>query len=241
MVGRTDAKLSSKQAEIAARRVRVTEMVRRGERPVDIAKKLGVSIGTVTRDVKLLREDWQLDAERNMDGHQRAQLAKLLWAERMSQEAFEISQAPWREAYAEFKSQLHDLLLAEESDLRPVEETLDRLLQTRAGDPAFLRQYLEAVDHETKLLGLYGREQVDLTQTIRFDFSQLSRDEIDLLRAALELKRECDRAGVSWPPDSDRMRRFFEAEARGQGQIEYAIEVPAGEEGEEQTIGGDKT
>ena len=217
-------KPNSKQAQIAERRARVAKLLQQGVKPVDIAEEIGVSMPTVVRDVKLMRKDWQMDAKQSLDELHQEQVGKFLWAERMSQEGFERSREPWQEAFDLFKEELQEFLTSDDPEIKPLTKALDRLVATRPGDPAFLKLFQEAVDRETKLMGLYGRETIDLNQTVRFDFSQLSATERELLRTTLELKRECERAGVSWPPDSDRMRRFFEAEARG--QIEDAIEVP---------------
>ena len=230
---------------IADRRAQVAELYRGGVTArAELARRVGCSVPTIVRDLRALREEWEQGAVRDFDALQQEQIGKFLWAERMSQESFERSREPWHEALDQYKEELQEFLTAADPEMEPLVKATERLIQPRPGDPAFLKAYLEAVDRETKLMGLYGRETVDLNQTVRFDFSALSAAERELLRAALELKRECERAGVSWPPDPDRMRRFFEAEARG--QIEDAIEVPAkvvpaGEEGEEQTIGGDKT
>ena len=89
---------TAKQREIAARREQVAELVRSGTSTVrELAKIIGVSAATISRDLKYLDRVWEQNAEEDYGSAQEEILEKLAKTQQESMDSWELSRQPFRD------------------------------------------------------------------------------------------------------------------------------------------------
>ena len=205
---------TGRQRAIARRRQSVAALFESGLTSAPaIAKKLGVSASTVARDLKVLAEEWQREARDSYAKTKEDVLVELEKTGREMLESWERSKRPWLEVQAELEKYV------DEGDEEMAVTALTRLMKMRPGDPRYIQVFHDSLEKQIKMLGFYNVEQVDQTQTVRFDFRDCSTEELLMLRNFAEAQQ---------------------TQQAQQGAPARAVEEDI-EEGEEQTIGGDRT
>ena len=207
-------KHSTKHRKIEVRRVRVSELFRSGVTNArEIAERLGVSRPTIVRDLAALDLEWRDERVRNYTETKEDLLNQLQRTRAAAWSAWETS----REPFNDLRKKIEGLL--GEGDGPELFRAMGCLLKTQPGNPRFLQVLHDSLEKQIKMLGFYNVEQVDQTQTVRFDFRDCSTEELLMLRNFAEAQQ---------------------TQQAQQGAPARAVEEDI-EEGEEQTIGGDRT
>lgn len=146
-----------KQLARSRRKKETTALYLAGQARREIAKRLGVSLGTVGRDLSAADRDLKFQAA---DSLMRARQKQQAHAERMraaAWESFERSKQP-------FKSQKQERGLVRMGDkeemAQAAEGRVTLLQEERVGDPRFLQVALNVDRHEASLLGLYTQPEI---------------------------------------------------------------------------------
>lgn len=137
------------QVEIASRRQRVAEMYLRGAYQNEIAETLGVGQATISRDLAELRKEW-LDRSINHIQQKKAiELAKLDQLELTYWAAWEHSKAALRICTVETGGKYG--------------RKVDRKVEQRVGNPAFLEGVLKCIQKRCEIIGIDAPRKMDLT------------------------------------------------------------------------------
>ena len=156
---------SQKMKAAERRRIVATEYLK-GRFQSDIAQELGVSQGTISNDLKAIREQWQKSALIDFN-------------EAVGRELFRIDQLEmtywqsWQHSLKEFTSQTtkakgarietrqnDDGEIESETKITPIESS--KRQEERTGDPRFLAGIQWCIDRRIKLLGLDARADVEI-------------------------------------------------------------------------------
>lgn len=113
-----------------------------------IAKRLGVGLATVNRDLKKIHADWQATACEARGAWVGKELARLALVEREAWEAWRASQKD------------REVISVKKTD-EGTERTVRR--EGQAGDPAFLRRVLDCIARRCDLLGLNAPQRQEHT------------------------------------------------------------------------------
>ncbi|MEW5804689.1 MAG: hypothetical protein AB1847_21575 [bacterium] len=147
------AKNNSKKLEIDFRRVELSKLWSQGiHDQMELAKLLSVDRSTITRDLKVLQEEWKQAAIVNIDTAKGEILAQIQAVKRENW-------AGWKRSCIEFKSKTikaKGKKLQEQKDQNARPETAEQIIKTedRTGDPRFLSNVLTCIERECKLLGI---------------------------------------------------------------------------------------
>ena len=117
----------------------VAELYLRGLTQPAIAKRLGVGLATVNRDLKKIHADWQATACEARGAWVGKELARLALVEREAWKAWRKSQ------------QDHEVISVKKTE-GGIERTVRR--EGQAGDSVFLRRVLDVINKRCELLGL---------------------------------------------------------------------------------------
>ena len=128
------------------RRVKVAQDYLAGDYQTTIAKRYGVSQGTISNDLKAIRLQWQSDYADSFNTMVAEQVAKVDKIEREAWQAWERSKQPARSA------------TSNESDGR---KTTSKTATDRDGDPRFLQQVQWCVEQRLKIVGGYAKDKRD--------------------------------------------------------------------------------
>lgn len=134
--------------ELLERRTKVAAMYSAGRYQSEIAKKLKVSLSTVERDLRIIRQQWLDSSIRDFDEVRAEQLAKLDEAERSAWEQWERSCRLFKKTVTEDKqaTQFPGTNIREEKT-------------PQCGDPRYLSVVLSVIERRCKLLGLDAPEK----------------------------------------------------------------------------------
>jgi len=125
--------------EIDRRRALVAEHYLEGLTQSQIARELGVSQGTVSHDLKAIRQQWQASANRDFDEAVGIELAKLDKVEREAWKAWNRSLEP-----------AESTRVMQQAGNKRAEKTT----RQQHGDPRFLEQIQRCIAARRALLGL---------------------------------------------------------------------------------------
>ena len=164
--------------ELLRRREQVARLYVEGASPSQIAQKLGISLGTVRRDVRRVAKLWRAILERDFATAKSQELAKINRLEAAAWEAWERS------------------LLDEESTKVTAEgekKKAERVTRNRPGDAKFLDRVAWCIDKRCQILSLAepGDENFDSTHADHIPIEQRRRRVL----ALLDLLRERERTG----------------------------------------------
>jgi hypothetical protein len=130
---------SRKRLAKADRSLKAAELHLQGLPHRAIAKRLGVGVATVHRDLKAVHARWQDIAVQSRDAWVSKELARLTLVERAAWKAWRASQKD------------REVITVKKTD-EGTERTVRR--EGQAGDPAFLRRVLDCIARRCELLGL---------------------------------------------------------------------------------------
>lgn len=134
------ARVEASIIERKERREKIVELILAGvTNKSKIARQLGVSNATITRDIQKIEEQWVRDLNRGLD-HARA---------RQVQELAKVREEAWK-AWAESRDGKLKIVTAEEGD---GELSTTTTTETSAGDPRFLKTIIDALDKEAEIAG----------------------------------------------------------------------------------------
>jgi hypothetical protein len=125
--------------QVDERRQLVAEWTLKGWTQQAIARRLGVSQPVVSRDLRVIREQWRKSTLRNFDEARGQQLQKLLLVETEAWAAWQRSQDPVKSASL--------------TDAKGAKQSRTSLKHT-CGDPRFLEQVNKCIAQRCLLLGL---------------------------------------------------------------------------------------
>lgn len=126
--------------QMSERQTEVEALLLRGWTQRAIARKLGVSSHTVSRDVKALRSEWKQARVRNYEGALSLELEKLNNIE--------------REAWAAWEQSKNDEEKTKVSTEGGGKKRAERATATQTGDLRFLELVLKCIERRCKMQGL---------------------------------------------------------------------------------------
>lgn len=166
------AKPRSKSQARRDRRI-ISELYLKGLRQIDIVEEVGVSVATVSRDLKLLTRYWQVTSRANIDKAKAIELAKINELERTYWQA-------WKDSTGDKEIQTIEnpaLSIDGESVVSKGKETLRRWVEV--GDPRFLQGVQACIDKRCKIRGVDAPQAVDIKASVTTENSDKLRSVID--------------------------------------------------------------
>jgi len=142
-------------AQIARDRLRIADLYLKGRLQVDIAEEVGVTQATVSRDLKVLHQEWLEDAKIDFDKAKAKEIAKIDNLERIYHAAWERS-CEDAETVRKKKSQV-----GEGSE----HKEMVTIAKGQAGDPRFLAGVQWCIDRRCKVLGIDAPAKTDITSS----------------------------------------------------------------------------
>ncbi len=130
--------------DVDARRLLVMEAYVNGTTMHAIARQMGVSVATVSRDVAAVRDDWREQMTELYDTWKDRELDRLDKLEVMASEGWERSRRDGKKVVNSEKG-----------------KTKER--QQRDGDPAFLKVLATCIGERCRILGLHAPKKLDHT------------------------------------------------------------------------------
>jgi transposase len=134
---------SGAKALLAERRAKAARLVLEGWTFKAIAAELGIAVSTVTRDMKVAREEWLDRACEAVEQHRSVMLQRL---ELIQREA-------WKEWHRS-KEQAKKTKAAQTTSAKEgVKTTAEQQTEEQCGDPRYLEQIRQAIMAQARLLG----------------------------------------------------------------------------------------
>lgn len=140
-----------KQVELSDRRRRVADLYVQGVSQTDIAIRLGVNQGTISRDLQAVEKEWAEQRVADIDQAKRLQLEKIDRMEREAWNAWEKSKGPLEINRAGVNQQQKG--------------RAERITKTTAGDPRMLLIVDRCIERRCKILGLEAPVKTAVTDT----------------------------------------------------------------------------
>ena len=145
--------------ELLNRRDRTAELYLAGRTQVVIARELGVSVGTICKDLAWVRSQWLARAVRNMDEIKAEQLARIDWIEQQATEAW------FQSTRGQDGGVVTGTGTEAEADVTATAPELPVLAQTaprrgQCGNDKYLARIGWCVEQRLKVFGLYAPTKV---------------------------------------------------------------------------------
>lgn len=146
-------------AEIERDRRNIARLYLQGITQADIAAELGVSQPTVSRDLKVIQEQWKVDRVNDLDERKNIELAKIDYLELEYWEAWKRSQLD-----AEVQT-IEQQGVVKDADGKVVGNRIKKTdrKEGQSGNPAFLRGVEWCINKRCEILGLDAPKKTDLT------------------------------------------------------------------------------
>jgi len=191
-----------KKLELAKRRKTVARLYLQGYEQRLIAEKVGRSVGTVNRDISIIKERWKKSALVDMNEHFERELGRMDVTEQMLFERLKESGEPIEKTTKKLKETLareDQISVTEDGDLKKDRVTTDKeptrrevktVTVEQKEDVRYWRYILDVQKERRELLGLSdhspseeGSRIGDLVETIEetaeeMDFSEFEDEEI---------------------------------------------------------------
>jgi hypothetical protein len=140
------ANQAASESRIAERRTRVAEGYLRGRSMRDLAQELDVALGTISSDMKAIREDWKERASSNFNAHVDEALAKI---DRLELEYW----SAWDRSVGK--------VTTERETLKGDDIEISTTTENKAGDPRFLDGVAWCIERRCRLLGTDAPKRID--------------------------------------------------------------------------------
>jgi hypothetical protein len=170
-----DDRITSSRLQVQQRRKTVARLYLQQRTQGEIAREVGVTQGTVSRDLKAIQAEWQRE---RLDDFLQAKLRELARIDQLEREYWQA----WERSCQDRERTLQEKTTA---------PTGDRLKagtrsEGRDGNPEFLRGVERCIEMRCRILNLFV-VQVNATGTLRVehDLSRLSDDELKQLEKIL--------------------------------------------------------
>jgi uncharacterized protein YjcR len=138
---------------IDQRRTQVARFYLQGQRLFDIAELVGVSISTVSTDLKAVREEWCKDRLSDMTEIMNQQLDRIDLIEKTAWEAWDLSRKPRKVTLTGRVTNHTESGTVDKVEARVTEEE-------GRGNPAYLTQISWCVSERNRMLGLYAPDEM---------------------------------------------------------------------------------
>ena len=147
-------------AEILHDRVRISELYLKAWAQKDIAKELGMTEATVSRDLAALRQDWIASAAMNFDDAKARELVKIDRIEREAWAAWEQSKTPDQDAP---DASMHGKKSTTQFGSEGKPTGWQQTKETSPGDAQYMRIIQWCVEQRLKIIGGYAAEKREVT------------------------------------------------------------------------------
>lgn len=141
-----------KPSEAARDRRNIATLYLRGKVQQEIAKELGISQATVSRDLKVIQEDWVRESAQALDQRKAIELAKVDALELEYWEAWERSQ---KDAVSEVSE------MSTDSGGQKIRK--QKKVDGQVGDPRYLAGVMQCIDRRCQILGIDAPKKFDAT------------------------------------------------------------------------------
>ena len=162
---------TKKTTTYTERRQQVDELYLNGWRQVDIAKRLGVTQATISRDLEAIRVAWVESAVRDFDQLKEQELQKVDNLERVYWEQYEASKAPKK---SKVSRQVKGARASIEATVKEEE---------RLGNPTYLSGVQWCIQERCKILGIYAAVKNEVAgasgQPLQVQFIDYGLDDTD--------------------------------------------------------------
>lgn len=162
MAGKKKSNESTRRSEIEILhdRVRISELYLKGWQQKDIAKELGMTESTVSRDLENLRKDWIASAAMNFDDAKARELAKIDRMEREAWVAWELSKTPDANAP---DANMRGKKTVTQTGVEGKATEFQQTRETSPGDPQYMKVIQWCVEQRLKIMGGYAAEKREVT------------------------------------------------------------------------------
>lgn len=144
--------IDRKPSEAARDRRKIAELYLRGKKQMEISKELGLSQATISRDLKIIQEDWVRESEQAIDERKAIELAKVDALELEYWEAWKRSQ---ENAVVETSE------ISTETSGQKIKK--QKREEGQVGDPRFLAGVMQCIDRRCQILGIDAPKKIDAT------------------------------------------------------------------------------
>ena len=141
---------------IQERRKTVAEMYVRGATQWEIASKVGVNQGQISRDLAAIRQQWLESSLQDFDSRKAQELAKIDMIEATAWAAWDRS---CQDAETTTASLLKGRINKDGTPVPDLQKTA-KILKGQAGDPRFLERMSWCIDKRCEILGLNAPKKV---------------------------------------------------------------------------------
>ena len=138
----------AKELALRHRRKQVAALYLRGQSQRDIAQQLGVHQAQVSRDLKVLHQEWRASALQDFDARKARELAKIDELEREAWQAWKRSQEP-----------LEITKASSDGSSKKVEKTQ----KEQCGDPRFLQIVDHCIRRRCDILGFQAPQRPEVS------------------------------------------------------------------------------
>jgi hypothetical protein len=148
--------MPKREITTAARRAQVASRYLLGELQAAIAESFGVDQAQISRDLKIIRQQWLESAIRDFDAARAEELAKIDLVEREAWAAWARSQ---EEKEIASQQEQHDPIVWDDAQGKPqitykIKKRISMRKEGQAGAPAFLEVVLKCIAKRCEILGL---------------------------------------------------------------------------------------
>jgi AcrR family transcriptional regulator len=144
---------AGKALEIRHRRTRVAELYELGRTMMQIAAEVGVTVGTVSRDVKAIHQEFLDRAVGRREEMLARELVRIDWVERQAIKA-------WFKSMEDDEIELARQDDTDTADGKRVRQVAQHTSKRRDGNPKFLERVGWCVEQRMKAFGLYAPEKL---------------------------------------------------------------------------------
>lgn len=141
-----------KPAEVARDRRNISKLYLRGKVQHEIAKELGISQATVSRDLKVIQEDWVKESAQALDQRKAIELAKV--------DALELEYwEAWKRSQQDAVSEVSEM--STDSGGQKIKK--QKKVDGQVGDPRYLAGVMQCIDRRCQILGIDAPKKIDAT------------------------------------------------------------------------------
>lgn len=157
-------------------RRRIADLYLQGETQIDIAEKVGISQGTVSRDIKFLQDFWLKSSLIDFDEAKSKELAKV---DRLEREYWDAWERSCEDAESTTEKEI-------ELDDRTIRKEATQTAKGQAGDPRFLAGVQWCIEKRCKILGLDAPIKKDVLNK-ELDLTKLTDEQLRRIAAGEEV------------------------------------------------------
>lgn len=161
---------SRSPSELARDRQNISELYLKHYRQDEIAAKLGINQSTVSRDLKVIQEEWRKSSLMNMNEAKQRELTRIDELERTYWDAWERSKGEVKTTTRRGIAKVPKVskvpgndAVEEKSGPVPMSQEVTEHIETQVGDPRYLAGVMNCIERRCAILGIDAPKRQDIT------------------------------------------------------------------------------